>query len=128
MHNKKGIQKNIIIGIIVIAVVVIIAIFIFRGGSEEGSSTTQSSGSVSNEEQKYAEFEAELTCELLGAASTEDIVGVMGKTASVMEKYGYDDAEYNILKTKYASDDDFKALIVSEMGKTCPELVNQVSP
>jgi len=122
-------DKKVMIGVGVV-IIVIIAIFIFSGGSEEVTSTTPgagSSSSVSNEEQKYAEFEAELTCELLGAESAEDIVAIMEKTVSVMQKYGYDDAEYNRLKTKYANDNDFKTLVISEMEKECPELVDKAS-
>lgn len=116
-------DKKVMIGTCVV-IVVIIAIFIFSGGSGEKSSTSQGVGSSSNEKQKYIEFEAELTCELLEATSAEDIVRTMEKTVSVMDKYGYDDNEYNRLKTKYANNDDFKTLVISEMEKVCPELID----
>ncbi len=131
--GKKSNKKTvIIIAVIAIVVIIVISIFLILKPSSEGTGTSsaESSGSAGSagsvtltEEQTYAEFEAELTCEILKVGSAEDIVAVMEKTASVMEKYDYDNVEYNRLKAKYGDDEDFKALIVEEMEDMCPELI-----
>ncbi len=124
---KSSKKAVIIIAVIAIVIIVVISVLLIVGPSSEGAgeNAAENSGasSATSEEQKYAEFEAELTCELLEAGSAGDIAAVLEKTASVMEKYGYDDAEYNRLKTKYENDAGFKALVLEEMEDRCPGLI-----
>lgn len=135
MRFKIKKQNMVVIGVIVVIAIVLVVLFSGESGEKETRDIPQGNipkvtggESATSEEQKYAEFEAELTCELLGATDAEGVVSTMQKTISLMEEYSYDDKEYNRLKAKYGDDESFKALIVSEMKKRCPELVDQVNP
>ena|GEM_PF-3569111 len=123
-------DKKMMIGIGVGIVVIIALIFAFSGGDNDNSSSsssTSSSSSASSEEEKFAKFQAELTCELMSANSAGDIEATMKKTVSVMDKYGYDDAGYKTLETKYKDNAEFKELIISEMEKQCPTVASQLN-
>jgi hypothetical protein len=129
-------DKKVVGGIGVVAVLIIIAVIFFAGSGEKLDTSEQTPNSqstdsentviISDEKQKYIEFEAEMTCGLLNAADAGDIATTMGKTPEIMAKYGYEDADYKRLRTKYETEDkNIQQLILSQMEKTCPEVTSQ---
>ncbi len=121
-------QTMIILGVVVVLAIVLVLIFSLGGGDDsETSPETQSpeGSKVLSEQEKFAQFQAELSCELATSSSAEDVLGAMEKTAPLMKKYGYTDAQYQELTAKYENEDSFRELVLSEMKERCPEAMNQ---
>ena len=108
--NKK-LVIGIIIGIIAVIVFLIIFSFVFSGEN------------LDIDAQKYAEFEAELECELLVANSPQEIEKVMRRVPPMLETYGYNDEGFEVLRLKYEENKKFKKLVDLEMEKRCPDLL-----
>jgi len=123
-------QIMIVIGIIVVIAVVLVVVFsLSRGNDSATNSETKAptGAEVLSEEEKFAQFQAELSCELASSSSAEDVFIRMEKLAPLMEKYSYTNKDYQELKTKYEDQDSFKQLVLSKMKEQCPEVVEQMS-
>lgn len=117
-------KKNllIIIGAIVLAIIILNAIFFF---------VTSNGGSniMKTEEERYAKFEADIACQMEEAGMAEDeaaIMSIITGMAAIAEKHGFTQEEITTNMQKYANDINHQQLILKEVEKECPDLLNFV--
>ena len=118
-------EKKVIYGIAVVIAVLIVGFsaFSINKVSDDGEGGAGGlSASVSPEMAKYAAFEAELACQLLGV-DEDDLEGLLAVMVGVVDlaaEHGYTEAEVNANVEQYKGNSDFEKAAFDEMEKQCP--------
>jgi hypothetical protein len=120
--NKRN-KKYLIHGIIGLVVLLLIGFMMF-GSSKENS--TRVAPKVLTEKEKYAKFEAQLTCDLADSKSADDIWQSMGKISALAEEYGYTAQNVETFRTEYENDLEFQKTVLEFMREICPEVVSNL--
>jgi len=74
--------------------------------------------------EKYAVFEAEFACELLGVTDGNQMMQIMNSQDQLSSKYGFTSDELKVLKTKYSDDVNFKTKVNQRVNELCPKKAN----
>lgn len=88
--------------------------------TQEGTtSATKTTGT--SEMQKYAEFEAEFACKLLGVEDASEVMNIMADFANLAEKHDFSAERIEDLKLDYEDSLEFQNILMTEMKNQCPE-------
>ena len=122
--NKKNKKLLIIGGIIVISLLIINGIYFFvLSDNNSGNSI------VKSEEERYAEFEADIACQMAEAGENEDettIMSIITGMAAIAEKHGFTQEDITKNMQKYQNDINHQQLVLKEVEKECPQLLELV--
>ncbi|MEA2003568.1 MAG: hypothetical protein U9O53_01260 [archaeon] len=106
----------------------------FQDNSETADSSLDA-GSIPDissltEYEKYALFEAENTCILMGTKwwDSEETEKAADDIASILEKYSFSDADMELLRAEYSGDKSFESTVVKFMDILCPEYIGALYP
>ncbi|MEK6885509.1 MAG: hypothetical protein AABX17_00925 [Nanoarchaeota archaeon] len=118
-------KKNIIL-ISIIAVVVIAGAILMFSGNKNGWSSDSGNGLADitlTEKEKYANFEAEFACQLLGANEGSDMMTILGGFEALATKHGYGAEDIQKNAGLYDNDNEFKIIAFESMKRQCPAKV-----
>ena len=85
-------------------------------------SNTEDVGDTSlDERERYAKFEAEFACSVIGVEGQEEIEAVLSDLGSLIEKHGFTADDMERLRKEYEGDYALAEMILEEMRMMCPE-------
>jgi len=114
------------VGAIIFLLIFLVLIFFFAG-KDSSNGTSISTNSVKQiiptEKQKYADFEAEFACQILGITDDTQMMSILSGFNALASKYGFtsEQVQQNVLK--YQNDLEFKQLAFNSMKEQCPAKV-----
>lgn len=116
-------KKVIIISSIVVVVLIIAGVCFMFNGKTDKSNLTNSPTVPVTEKEKYASFEAEFTCQLLGVTNGTEMIKILGSFENFTIEHGYTDAIVQQNVALYKDDAEFKQLAFNYMEARCPAKV-----
>ena len=115
--------------VLICALVVMAAIgayLIFGTSSDDTNSLAEKIAEKTlTEKEKYANFEAEFVCQLLGVEDPADVVKIMEGFEEFSNQHEYTSEEVTALVEKYKNDSEFKTMVLEEMKSQCPDKVEK---
>ena len=111
-------KKEILFVIIAVVVVVLssisLIVFLNQGGI-----------GIDPEKKKYAEFNAEIACNIFEVESLSDLTDMVNHIQDTMDDYGYTEEEVYELRDKYEGDEEFADALVEALEDECPERIDE---
>ncbi len=122
-------KKEYLYILLIVAVfgLVIAGILLFSSDNKTTGSVTSSGTSLfTSEEQKYAEFTADLVCQL-ASANEENMFEVLAGIEDLASDYGFTAEEIEALSPKYINDVNFAEKVLDEIEKDCPSFYSEIA-
>jgi len=88
--------------------------------------TQISSTSDKTLEERYLDFETDLTCMLMEAEGADDIITVMSETKKVADKYFLSKEELDKMKELTTNDQEFQGKVIIKMKNECIDSYQKV--
>lgn len=104
---------------------IIIAVAIVLLGSLALLLNSGSEDRADPEKQKYAEFTANVACQMFEVTSLEELSLIVKNLEETTREYGYTETEIKELQQKYKEDREFAEITIDELEKECPDKVDQ---
>ncbi len=97
--------------------------------ADSDASSIQDISSLTKYE-KYALFEAENTCRLMSIKwwDSDEVDKAADDMASILEKYGFSDADMESLRKEYSGDESFESTVITFMDELCPRHIGALFP
>lgn len=122
---KKDNKKYLIYGGISLVILLVILVIFMNGSSQQDSKNIDPK--TLSEKEKYALFEADVTCSLANSKSADDVWMAITEIGRIAEKYEYTGQDIENMKTKYTEDLEFQTMALDYIRNMCPEVLEQIT-
>ena len=120
-------KKNIILISAVAVVLIVCAVLMFSGDKNGWSSNSDNLNDISlTEKEKYANFEAEFACQLLGINDSTEMMTLLQGFETLATSHGYTAEQVQENINLYRDDAEFRQLAFDSMKRQCPAKVEAI--
>lgn len=96
----------------------------FSGKTDKSDLTNNSPNILMTEKEKYANFEAEFSCKLLGITDGAEMLKILGSFENFTIEHGYTAEMVQANVEKYSKDEEFRQIAFNDMRTLCPTKID----